>query len=214
MKVRQHSEPGTFDRPKLRLPLSAPSWPEVIADVADTSIDPALSVQLTEATHALYRAAIALEGVQSTMGEGAGVRCPFLAEYQLPDPGHGPGSMLTRRVSVDDPLSDIAEANDKLCQLEIPGLGPSGTRTADDPTTWNFDHDTVSTHELRNEEFLQELTEDLNAVVIHGVFETGLALHGALERTTDPDAKRLIEVAIATLDETIQKTRSTFFDRG
>jgi len=122
--------------------------------------------------------------------------------------------MLATPATIDDPLAEIARAADTLNQMEIADLGPTGEPTADDRTIWDFDHGAVSTHVARKDEFLEQLAENVNAVVIHGVFEAGLALHGALACTTDPRAKRLIEEAIATLDETIRKTRSTFFDRG
>ena len=55
--------------------------------MGDDRMDPALPVQLAEATHALYRAALALEGVQFSASATGGIRCPFLAESIATVPG-------------------------------------------------------------------------------------------------------------------------------
>jgi hypothetical protein len=169
---------------------------------------------LIEATHALYRAALALESVQSSTGVPVGGRCSFLAENIPSEPGDGPGSMLATPMVFDDALVGIAEANDTLKEVVLPDLGPADVLTEHDLTIGTFGPGAASTHPARSDEFLQELAADLNAVVIHAAFEAGLSLHGALQRTTDPRAVEQIEEAIATLDELIRKTRSVFFDHG
>ena len=182
--------------------------------MTDVQIDSALSAQLTEATHALYRAALALESVQSSTGAPPARRCPFLIEGELSKSGDGPGGMLGNPVAFDDALAGLAQANHMLKQIDIPDPDPAGETTEHDLTLRTFDHATASTHPARSDELLQELADDLNAVVIHGAFEAGLLLHGALQRTADPRAMEQIEDAIAILDEMIRKTRAVFYERG
>ena len=182
--------------------------------MTDVQIDPALSAQLTEATHALYRAALALEGVQSSTGVPVASRCPFLLGEDLSRSGDVPAGVLAGPTAFDDPLAGIAQASEMLRQADIPDHGPSGEQTDHGVTIGTLDPAAASTHPARSDKFLQELADDLNAVVIHGIFEAGLSLHGALLRTTDPRAIELIQGAIAILDETISKTRSIAFDRG
>jgi len=182
--------------------------------MADVHIDPAVSAQLTEATHALYRAALALESVQTSTGAPVGGRCPFLTGITPPAPGDGPVSMLASPVAFDDALAGITEASDRLKGLEVPDLDSSNELAPDDLTIASVAASDAIEHPVRSDEFLQGLANDLNAVAIHGVFEAGLTLHGALQRTTDPRAREQIEEAIAILDQMIRKMRSVIFDRG
>jgi hypothetical protein len=210
--VQQHPEPGNQGHPSSGKALLVVGLLVGEAPVSDAPMDPALSVQLTEAAHTLYRAAVALECVQSSGGMLVGVRCPFLAANHPFDPDDGPGGMFANPIPSDEALADIAKATDTLRQLELPALDPTGVLTADHQVIGTIDHHVASVHPAGSDQFLQELAARLNADVIHGVIEAGLALHRALQRTTDARAVKLVEEAIAILDETVHKPRSAVFD--
>ncbi len=182
--------------------------------MSDARVDPALSFQLTEATHALYRAALALESVRSPLGVPGGVRCPYLVEHRGWEQDDDPGGPHAAPVTLDDVLGEMAVASSSLEQIEVPDLGPAGVLTVEDLTIGTVDPRAVAVHPARSDEFLQKLGTHLEAVVIHGAFEAGLVLHGALQRTADPRAVEQIKEAIAILDETIRRTRVLVFDLG
>jgi len=211
MKAWRRPEPGIRRSPLPRHhepPLRrrrAGSW------MGDDRVDPALSVQLAEATHALYRAALALESVQASASATGGIRCPFLAESIATVPGDDSVMLLPGDPAFDAALAGIIEADDEPEGVEATDAGPANVLASEGLSFVTPEPDAGQGHRAPSEEFLQNLATELNANVVRGIFEAGLLLHGLLQRTTDQQVVERIEEVITVLDETIRETRAVVF---
>ncbi|MGA2835671.1 MAG: hypothetical protein ABSF84_03640 [Acidimicrobiales bacterium] len=178
--------------------------------MVDTTVGNDVAVQLIEATHALYRAAVALEAIRpATTMTSTGGRCPFLNED--PGPAQGPGATGRRTVGVhlDSALEDITSVRDVLSQVAAgPTARPADLRAPLDSEVALEDLSATSERISLGRKIVARSDADASAVVIHGIYEAGLALQGALQRSTDPRAIEQIKEAVVLLDQTIADYRT------
>jgi hypothetical protein len=179
-------------------------------DVVEVEGDTAL--QLIEATHALYRAAVALEGIRPEPGAPPISRCPYLVDGDGKHLEVGSAEMTSEEDAYRTALDGITRAYREVADLPTPepvdpdphpgaevelNVAAPGPIAGDGPAA-------------RRTDLLDGLTSHLNKVVIHGIYEAGLALQSALQRTTEPSVAGKIEDAVVILDDTITQTRAVF----
>lgn len=170
-------------------------------------------VRLIEASFALYRAIIALEGMDSG---GLAQSC---TEY-LPAPSGGSLALDEPRVRAKSAVDDIHTAvthvddvNAIIADGAVAALLASTADTSEVGTELikNEARGNAAEVQIPQREVLERIGGDLNHSVVRAIFEAALVLRGALQFDCDSDVVQRIEAAIELLDEAVMQTRAIVF---
>ena len=170
-------------------------------------------MRLIEASWALHRAAIALEGM------GPGTLAQLWTRYRQTPDGESP-SPLDATVGSMSVLDDIGTAMTHVDKVN--------TTIAGAATELGLATTLIHPEEIRGEPVvgiilvgspatdplpgtIQRVGDDLNRSTMRGIFEVALILQQTLEYDSDPEVVQGIKAAIELLDDTIQETRTIVF---
>ena len=171
------------------------------------------ATRLIEASCALHRAAVVLEGMRPGTLVEPRTRYGSNAHGKVPTRGDAAIGSVWALDDIRTAMAHIDRVNATIAAASTEVSAESALSAADltNVVAPNADRYAASTREGSLSDALQRIGSDLNSTVVRGIFEAALVLQGALQFDCEPDAVQRIESAIEVLDETIRETRLMVF---